>query len=108
MIANHDEVLAYLREMKKRGDEQASKLLDMNKELSLDECRTNVLCHLQTFGLPHDLPFFSRGEYYDLCEIVKSLDITKIDDHVEYIDIIQEIFDEFGQHRLSEWKELYE
>lgn len=108
MIANHDEVLAYLRDMKKRGDEKASKLLDMNKQMSLEGCRTSVLCHLQTYGLPHDLPFFSRGQYYDLCEIVKSLDVTKIDDHMEYIDIIQEIFDEFGQRILGEWKELYE
>ena len=108
MIENHEEVLAYLREMRKRGDEQASKLLDINKELSLDECRTNVLYHLQTYGLPHDLPFFSRGEYYDLCEIVQSLDVTKLEDHAEYVGIIREIFDDFGLRIHNEWKELYE
>ena len=108
MICNHDEVLTYLREMEERGDEQASKLLDMNKQMSLEGCRTSVLCHLQTHGLPHDLPFFSRGQYYDLCEIVQSLDATQFEDHVEYVDIIREIFDEFGQRIHNEWKELCE
>ena len=109
MIANHEEVLAYLREMKERGDEQASKLLDMNKQLSVDGINTCVLSHFDTYGtrgLTHDLPFITRGNLYDLCEIVQSLDESQFEEHAEYMGVIQEIFASFASGIIEEWMGL--
>jgi len=109
MIANHDEVLAYLREMKERGDEQASKLLDMNKQMSVDGINTTVLSHFDTYGtrgLTPDLPFMTRANLFDLCDIVKSLDESQFKDHAEYMDVMHEIFVSFGSRILEAWMEL--
>ena len=109
MIANHDEVLAYLREMRKRGDEQASKLLDTNKQIALDGINTDVLCFFENYGprgLTDDLPFITKRNLFDLCDIVKSLDESQFKDHAEYMDVMHEIFVSFGSRILEEWMEL--
>jgi hypothetical protein len=109
MIANHEEVLAYLREMRKRGDEQASKLLDTNKQIALDGINTDVLCFFENYGargLTDDLPFITKRNLFDLCDIVKSLDESQFKDHAEYMDVMHEIFVSFGSRILEEWMEL--
>jgi len=109
MICNHDEVLTYLREMKERGDEQASKLLDMNKQMSVDGINTCLISHFDTYGargLTQDLPFITKAALFDLCDIVKSLDESQFNDHADYMSVIHDIFASFASKIMEEWMEL--
>ena len=108
-MMNEHVIRAYLKHRAQHADDAvASKLLKEEQDQSLEGINTCVLSHLETFGMPMNMPFFTMNNHIALCEIVQSLVVKQFDNQDDYAETIREIFDQFGANISEEWKELYE